>query len=189
LIRFLNAYFPTRTVVLGVSEVMLAMVAFAMTMVAWFGFLNASIILNYEQGYGKIGVVACVFILCMYYFDLYDSLVLSNWREVLSRIIQVLGTVCLLLAVIYYFYPPVQLERGVFLAGIVALGLTILVWRRLFLVINSLTAFAERVVVFGDGSLKQILLRELQSRPELGLRVVGSMDRVVTKAAQLLSEQ
>ena len=42
MIRFLNAYFPTRTVVLGVSEVMLAMAAFAMTMVAWFGFHNVS---------------------------------------------------------------------------------------------------------------------------------------------------
>src|SRR5205085_1481881 len=159
-----------------------------MTLVAWFGFLNASIILNYEQGYGKIAVVACVFILCMYYFDLYDSLILSNWREVLSRIIQVLGTVCLILAVIYYLFPPVQLDRRVFMVGTVALGLAILIWRRLFLVINSLSAFAERALVFGDGSLKRALLRELESRPELGLRVVASMDRIAASTTQVLSE-
>ena len=42
--------------------------------------------------------------------------------------------------------------------------------------------------MFGDGSLKRALLRELESRPELGLRVVASMDRIAASTTQVLSE-
>ena len=41
----------------------------------------------------KILVVSAIFITCMYYFDLYDSSVLSNRREVSTRLVQVLITV------------------------------------------------------------------------------------------------
>ena len=60
-------------------------------------------------------IVCVLLIICLYYFDLYDSLVLSNPREVLSRLIVVLGVVCLITAFLYYIFPPLQLGRGIFM--------------------------------------------------------------------------
>ncbi len=54
----------------------------------------------------------------MYYFDLYDTSILSNRREVLTRLVQVFGVVCILLALIYYVYPPLELGRGIFVIGL-----------------------------------------------------------------------
>ena len=115
MIRFLNAYFPTRTLFLGISEALLVALAFVAATVARLGTSDATLMLNYEQGFLKILVVASVFIICMYYFDLYDSFILSNRREVLTRLVQVLGTVCILLALLYYAFPKLQLGRGIFL--------------------------------------------------------------------------
>jgi sugar transferase (PEP-CTERM system associated) len=175
LIRLLNAYFPTRTLILGISEACLVGIGFIAAMIARLGASDASVQLNYEQGFFKIFVVSATFIICMYYFDLYDSLILHNRRELATRLIQVLGSVCILLAIFYYVYPPLQLGRGIFLIGFVLVAVILLLWRWLFLAINSRPQFAERALILGDGPLATLLIQEFGSRPELGLRVVGHM--------------
>ena len=86
-----------------------------------------------------------------------------------------LGTVCILLACLYYVYPPLELGRGIILIGLAIVAVILVLWRRLFLAINSLPQFAERVLIFGDGPLAESLVAELSARPELGLRVVGQL--------------
>jgi sugar transferase (PEP-CTERM system associated) len=136
---------------------------------------DASLLLNYEQGGFKIFVVSIIFVGCMYYFDLYDTSILSNRREILTRLVQVLGVVCILLAFIYYAYPPLNLGRGIFAIGVCFVAVFLLLWRRLFSAVNSQAQFAERVLIFGDGPLAESLAVELGARPELGIRVVGQL--------------
>ena len=175
MIRFLNAYFPARTLFLGISEAFLVAFAFVTATVARLGTNDATLMLNYEQGFLKILIVACVFIMCMYYFDLYDSVVLSNRREVLTRLVQVLGTVCILLALLYYAFPKLELGRGIFLIGFLLVALFVFVWRRLFLLVNTMPRFAERTLILGDGPLAKPLIEEIESRSELGVRIVGQL--------------
>jgi sugar transferase (PEP-CTERM system associated) len=173
LIRLLHAYFPTRTVFLGISEACLVALAFVAATFARLGPNDATLMLGYEQGTAKIFLVSGAFMICMYYFDLYDSSILSNRREVLSRLVGVLGTVCVVLAVLYYLYPPLELGRGIFAIGFILVAVVLLLWRKIFSAINSQPQFAERALIFGDSPLATSLLLELESRPELGLRVVG----------------
>ncbi len=173
MIRLLNAYFPRRTFFLGISEGLLIGFAFIAAAIARLGATDASVMLSYEQGFLKVVVVAGAFVLCMYYFDLYDSAILSNRREVLSRLVQVLGTACLVLAILYYVYPPLELGRGIFLIGIAFVAVLLFLWRRLFLVINSASRFADRVLILGDGLLAEPLSKEISQRPELALNVIG----------------
>jgi len=175
MIRLLNAHFPTRTLFLGISEACLVVLAFVAASIARLGATDAALMLSYEQGGAKILVVSAVFVGCMYYFDLYDTSILSNRREVLTRLVQVLGVGCILLALVYYVYPPLELGRGIFLIGLALAAVILLLWRRLFLALNSRAQFAERVLILGDGSLAESLVAELGARPELGIRVVGQL--------------
>jgi sugar transferase (PEP-CTERM system associated) len=163
MIRLLNAYFPRRTLLLGISEGCLIALSFVAAAIVRLGTNDATVMLHYEQGFLKILMLSGAFVICMYYFDLYDTSILSNRREVLSRLIQVLGTMCILLAVVYYLYPPLELGRGIILA----------LWRGLFFALNRQPQFAERTMIFGDEPSASRLLRELDSRPELGLSIVG----------------
>jgi sugar transferase (PEP-CTERM system associated) len=174
-IRFFNTFFPSRTVFLGISETCLVIVAFLAAMLARLGANDATIELSYEQGFLKIGVIAGAFLLCMYYFDLYDSSVLGNRREVVARLIQVIGSASALLAFIYYVYPPLKMGRGILLIGLLLVAFLLFMWRKLFFAINSMPQLAERALIFGDGPLAAPLMKELESRPELGLRVVCQM--------------
>lgn len=191
MIRLLNAYFPTRTFFLGVSEACLVVAAFVAAAIARLGTNDATIMLSYEQGFDKILVVSAAFVTCMYYFDLYDSSVLNNQREVLTRMIQMLGTVCILLAVLYYVDPALNLGRGIFLIGFVLVAMLLLLCRRLFLIWNTLPRFAERVLILGEGPLARSLVAELRARPEFGIRVVGQLqspENADRKLAKISSE-
>ena len=106
MIRLLNAYFPTRTLFLGISEACLVVIAFVGATIVRLGANDAAVVLSYEQGFLKIIVVSAAFVACMYYFDLYDSSIMNNRREVLTRMIQVQGTLCVLLAGLYFVFPP-----------------------------------------------------------------------------------
>jgi sugar transferase (PEP-CTERM system associated) len=157
------------------SEVSLVTLAFVSAAAARLGARDAVVMLRYEQGFLKIFVIAVFFAISMYYFDLYDSSILSNRREVLIRLIQALGAVCILVALLYYVYPSVKLGRGIFAIGSSFVVVILLLWRRLFLAINTQPRFAQRALIMGDGALAESLVAELGVRPELGLRVVGQL--------------
>lgn len=175
MIRFLNAYFPSRTVLLGISEACLIAMAFVGASLARLGTGDATVMLGYEQGLLKISVVSTAFVICMYYFDLYDSSILGNRRELLTRLIQVFGTVCIFLAFLYYVYPPLELGRGILAIGLSLGAVMLFFWRRLFLMVNALPQFADRTLIFGDSAITDLLTTELQTRPELGMRIVGQL--------------
>lgn len=176
--RILSAHFPARTLFLGISEACLVVLAFLVATFARLGTADAAVMLTYEQGFVKIAIVSTAFVICMYYFELYDSSVLVNGREALTRIVQVLGTLCIGLALLYYLYPPLQLGRGILLVGFILLAILIVVWRQLFLKINSLPTFSERTLILGNGPLAEPLRREFTSRPELGISLTGHVSEL-----------
>lgn len=149
--------------------------AFVGASLARLGTGDATVMLGYEQGLLKISVVSTAFVICMYYFDLYDSSILGNRRELLTRLIQVFGTVCIFLAFLYYVYPPLELGRGILAIGLSLGAVMLFFWRRLFLMVNALPQFADRTLIFGDSAITDLLTTELQTRPELGMRIVGQL--------------
>ena len=173
MIRLFHAYIPKRTLLLGVSEACLISLALVASALARLGTGQASLMLTYQYGSLKILLVSVAFMICMYYFDLYDSAIVGNRREAIVRLIQVLGVAYIALGLLYYLYPTVKLGRGIFHLGFLFVGLVLLLWRRLFSAINNTQRLAERVVILGEGSLAESLLHEIETRPELGIRVEG----------------
>jgi len=167
-----HAYVPVRSVILGVSEAVLATLALVLAMVAYLGLLNTTLALGYERADARVAVVVFLFVLCMYYFDLYDLSVLRNSREVVTNLIQCFGSFFLLLACVYTMFPGVRLEQGVVLAGTGTAAIGALCWRYLFHTMSHWSAFQERVLILGEGSLASELGGMLNSRPELGHRVM-----------------
>ena len=73
--------------------------------------------------------------------------------------------------------------------GLVLVSMCLFFWRRLFSKINSIPDFADRAVILGDGPLADILQLEYESRPELGLRVVGRIPAVDYSYSNVGSER
>lgn len=172
MIRIFNAYFPRRTLLLAISE---GTLIFAVLLMAAFIRLgtDTQVALATQHGYLKIGLVGLICLFCIYYSDLYDPMVLSNSREVPSRLIQGLGMACLIMAVLYYAFPDGELCRGFVITGITLVGLSLIGYRQVFIAINSSVRLAEPTLIMGEGPLAISLAKEIKGRPELGLRLVG----------------
>jgi len=136
---------------------------------------SAEAYLYYENGAGKIGLVVLVFLVLMYYFDLYNSYILTNRREVVTRLVGVLGTTFVALSLLYYTFPEASLGGSVLWSGILAVAVVVPAWRTIFFVLNRSERFAERTLIYGDGPLATPLIDAIAQRPELGLRVAGYM--------------
>jgi sugar transferase (PEP-CTERM system associated) len=175
MIRLFHAYFPARTLFLGASEAFLFCVVFAAATVLRSS-SDSDLVLVDEHGLAKIALVAATFLACMYYRDLYDTNVLRNRHEILTRLLQVMGLVTVLMALVYYAYPEAQLGRGVFLLGVVLVLPFLLFWRQLFFWLIRCLNLAQRTVIVGGSSLAVALADEVRQRPELGLDLLGYAD-------------
>jgi exopolysaccharide biosynthesis polyprenyl glycosylphosphotransferase len=174
MIRLFNTYFPTRTILLTLTEAILVTAGFVLAVVFTSGNAPAAqAYLFYENGAGRIGLVVLVFLVLMYYFDLYNSSILTNRREVVTRLVGVLGTTFVALAVLYYVFPDESLSGSVLWTGILAVAVAVPLWRSFFFALNRSSRFAERALIYGDGPLAAPLIDAISQRPELGLRVTG----------------
>jgi sugar transferase (PEP-CTERM system associated) len=172
MLKVFGVSFAGRTFLLVLSEAALVYSAFRLATVLWFG-RDADLAMAYDHGVTAALVASAVCMLCMYYYDLYESEVLMNAREVATRLVQVLGAVCVVLALIYFAYPPVQVGRGPFVVWLLLGGLLLVAWRRVFALVNRAAGWRERIAILGDGWLARELSGELGRRPELGLELAG----------------
>jgi len=158
--------------ILGFSEAVLATCALLLAMIAYLGPMNTTLALGYEMADARVALVVVLFVLCMYYFDLYDLSVLRNSREVVTNLIQCFGSFFVLLACLYSLFPFVRLQLGVVLAGTALAAFSALCWRQLFRYASHWPAFQERVLTFGEGPVTSEISSILNARPELGLRLM-----------------
>jgi sugar transferase (PEP-CTERM system associated) len=177
LVRLFNVYYPTRIIFLLFGEVAVLCASFLAAGLIHFG-TDFSFVLNYHAGLAKIGLVSGVCLVCIYYFDLYDTGIVMNQFEILTRLVQVLGATCIILAILYYLFPGVQLEPRFLGLGLLFAGICLAGLRKLFLLMNKSAMFAERAVILGSGPLAASLATEFQKRPELGVRLTGCVTHV-----------
>lgn len=171
MIRIFSIAVPKRMLALLASEV--STVVILLLGVVPLRHDHAWIWLRYEGGFNRVFVPAAIFLLCMYYYDLYDSLVLKSLRESLTRLPEVLGTACLALAVLYLLFPELRLRVASVLLGIALVGLAIALVRRTYIAIAGSPRLAEPYLLVGAGALRSALEAEIRNRPELGIRLVA----------------
>ena len=125
MIRFLNVYYPTRTVILLFCEALIVCGSFVVASLVVLGPSTMDVLTDHH-GLLKIGVLTVLTILCAYYFDLYEPQQLSAPWEIYFRLLLVIGCLSLLLSLVMFMFPQVDIARYVFLLGL-ALVVTFLI--------------------------------------------------------------
>jgi sugar transferase (PEP-CTERM system associated) len=163
---------PTRTLVLIGSEALLIILGLAFATVLRF----MSSHFEYAGGH----TIARFLIMCefaLYYNDLYDIEAMKSRSSLLIGLLQALGVASIGLALLYYLAPGVSLGRGIAALAVPSIMTLIFVWR---LLLDSKGFFflgrPERVLVVGTGPTGISLTREICSRPDLNLKVLGFLD-------------
>ena len=129
--------------------------------------------LNVRNGWFKIALATSICLLNLYFYDLYDYIVMTNRRELMLRLVQALGIAWALLALLFYFAPPLMIGRGVSVISVPLVLVLLLGWR---IAIHSLTGhpeIGEKILVVGTGKTALDTAEAVWERRDAGYRIVG----------------
>ncbi len=172
MIRFLNVYISTRTLVLLLGEAALVMACFLAASSILLG-PDLALVLLYEDGLLKLSALTFVTVMLSYYFDLYEPQTVSVQHEIYFRILLVLGCSCLLLAGAMFFWPEIAIRPNLFALGFLLLAPALIFWRKAYVWIVNLPFFRERVYVLGGGEQARSTVHLLQTRRDMGMEVMN----------------
>ena len=117
-------------------------------------------------------IVACVQ-LSLYYFDLYDLKAFRSNIELGIRLLQSLGVSSILLAFLYYLFPPLIIWRGIFLISLGFIGVVIVSWRIIYNHILKTRQLDQRIMIIGSGPLASNIAKEIVERMDTGFKLIG----------------
>jgi sugar transferase (PEP-CTERM system associated) len=176
MIRFLNVYYPTRTIVLLLCEAGIVSGCFIAATYIMLGPPDAYIALAYEHGALKIAAITLVSLILSYYFDLYEPRIVSVRLQIYFRILLVLGFDCFILSGFIYFEPDATIGPYVYVVGFCLLAPALIILRRGYEWVGGHKLFRERVYVLGAGDYARSIVETIRSRPDIGMEVVDWED-------------
>ncbi|HEV7698958.1 MAG TPA: TIGR03013 family XrtA/PEP-CTERM system glycosyltransferase [Pyrinomonadaceae bacterium] len=144
--------------------------------------------LSEHDGWLKIGLASGVCLLILYFYDLYDYVVMTNRRELLLRMVQALGISWALLAFLFYFLPQLLIGRGVSVISVPIVLALLLGWR---IFIHSLTGhpeIGEKILVVGTGKTALDTAEAVWERRDAGYRIVGFVSENGAKPREKLGQ-
>ena len=172
MIKLLNVYYPTRTVILILCEALLVGGSFVLASIIVLG-ADAFNVLGHDHGILKITALTVCTILASYYFDLYEPQHISARWEIYFRLLLVLGCLAFALSAIVYMFPGAAIARFVFLLGLILVVAALIAWRSAFEWISGHAVFQERVYVLGEGERANAIIETIRDHREAGMVVVG----------------
>jgi sugar transferase (PEP-CTERM system associated) len=171
MIRLFNVYYPTRTLVLLLCEVLIVGGSFLMAAIIIVP--DSYIALFYDYGLLKIAGITVLTLLFTYYFDLYGPRRTSRNWEVYFRLLLVLSVLSFVLAGFVYLFPDLDIGPYVMVVGVSFLTVLLVLWRLAYEWIIGLSMFRERVYVLGCGQRARAVVELLRASREAGMEVVG----------------
>ena len=168
---------PFKTVLQVVFDAALIVVGLLLATVIRFHDLRAiQAYLGTSTTYARFGLVVFVCELTLYYHDMYDFRFSNRRSEIFVRLLQAFGVSCLVLALLYYLAPELGLGRGIALLAAITILVLVLGFRLMLDATGFWHRRPENLLIVGTGAAGISLAREISSRPELTLRVVGFLD-------------
>lgn len=116
-------------------------------------------------------IFTLVFLLSLYFFDLYDLAETTTPSDVTARAIQAFGFGCIVLAVLYYLFPFFIIPSRIFWPSFIAVSLSVALWRFLYNHILNQKMFAQTVIIIGTGKMASDIAHSLEQQRDAGFKI------------------
>jgi len=135
---------------------------------------DALLLLRDSRGL-PLALVAAVWLLCLYAYDLYESPILGSAHEIGARLPLVLGTAALLVAAIEWRFPGFYAGERLSLLALFGVGAGLCAFRLATLVWTHHPRLGEPVLLIGEGAFAALLRQELRRQAASGLPIAGHL--------------
>ena len=121
----------------------------------------------------RLGVVVAVAIASFYYNDLYNFDAAHDFPHVFARLCRALGLAAIVLGLVYVAFPELIPAGNLASHALILTLVAVLVIRFCVYGLAKREPFSRRVLIVGDSRLGIDIARQIRSRPDLAMRVVG----------------
>jgi sugar transferase (PEP-CTERM system associated) len=125
----------------------------------------------------KALLFAAVVQAALYYAGFYDMASALHPVIVYKRVLRGLSIGALVLLLMFFLLPSIEIGRGILLCALALSALTVPAWRVLYNRISHRAGFLRRTIVVGNGQLAIEIANMVRLRPDLGLELVGLLAR------------
>ncbi len=165
--------FSSRTIWLIFADIAFIYGGIMLALYLRLGFNGSAYQLYENNAWYKIALATLVCLLILYFYDLYDYTVIANRRELLLRLVQSLGIAWALLALLFYFIPPLLIGRGVSIYSVIIVLAVLLGWRILIHTLTGHPDIGEKILIVGTGKAAHDTASVAWDRRDAGYRIVG----------------
>jgi sugar transferase (PEP-CTERM system associated) len=121
----------------------------------------------------RLGVVLVVAIGSFYYNDLYNFDAVHDLPHVFARLCRALGLAAIALGLVYVAFPDLIPGGNLASYALLVMLVAVLLIRVSVYALAKREPFSRRVLIVGGSALGMDLARQIRSRPDLAMRVVG----------------
>ncbi len=137
--------------------------------------------LHVGLSYGNVGKRAIVFMVVMqavlYYAGFFDPLFVRQPRRAFTKVLQALALSTVINVLIYYFFPRLEIGRGIYLTSVALIAVVLPLWRIFYDSVTDSAGFRRNVLILGSGALAKELAEMIRDKPSHGLNLVGLLAR------------
>ena len=165
--------FSPRTIWLILADMAIIYGGIMLAMYMRLGYTGSLFQLQSNNAWYKIAFATSICVLLLYVYDLYDYTIIANRRELFLRMIQSLGIAWAVLALFFYFIPPLLIGRGVSLYSVIIVLLALLAWRVAIHTLTGHPGIGEKILIVGSGKQALETAKVAWKRRDAGFRIVG----------------
>lgn len=169
----MNTRFSQRTIGLIIADILIIFGAILLALYLRLDWEGTAYQIFENNALVKITLATSVCVIAIYFYDLYDYAVMNSRRELILRLIQVMGIAWTLLALLYYLVPPLMIGRGTLIYSVVISLLLLLAWRSLIHFLTGHPDLGEKILILGIGRTAIDTANVVFKRRDAGYRVVG----------------
>ncbi|HLH03312.1 MAG TPA: sugar transferase [Bryobacteraceae bacterium] len=171
MIRLFRVFIPASVVALLVSEIILVLACYLAAL--FILGIDPVFYLFFENNYWKLLVITGLIILLFYFQDLYENLRIVSRVALVQQVCLAVGSALLLMAFIGYLSPDLLLGRWLMILGSFGVIIVLPLWRLAFWRYVIVNLKSERVLLMGNSSILDEIIRPLLERPEFGYTILG----------------
>jgi exopolysaccharide biosynthesis polyprenyl glycosylphosphotransferase len=121
----------------------------------------------------RVTIVAALCLGSLYFHDLYNFESPHDFGELFGRVCRAIGWSAVLLAVAYMVFPATIIRGNLASHALIITLVVVLLVRGAVYHLAKRSPFSERVLLMGNGSMARELAEQIETRPDLAMRLVG----------------
>lgn len=172
MVKVFNQYFPSRVFFLIFTENVLIVFGVWIAVSIDIGSFRLALLI-YPALLGKALLISGTCQFCLYFNDLYDLKSIGSRFELFVRLLKALGMASFVLAALYLLVPQTRFGSGIAETSALAVVLIVLLWRLFVERLSRAYTAAENILVVGAGPTAQTLVRQVRSRSDLSIQMMG----------------